>query len=181
MKDPISQLLCVLLTACAQTTSDRDVTAVEVNERASPGQVILVSKENQLSHPSTISRVELRYRDASTPPQYHRSYTIMVTPDAVAVSVDVYGKVIAKGAHPLNADQWVQLTNDVAKLGPNTHQDREDATGGSGYTLGVVASEGTHAHAWGHDTTPMALRLTDVARQIEHLVPDLAELRQTPY
>ncbi len=37
-----------------------------------------------------------RFRDASVPPEYHRSYTINVTPKNIEFSVDVYGTILLK-------------------------------------------------------------------------------------
>src|SRR5690606_26718042 len=108
MKDPITLPLCLMLSACgAQTTSDRDVSEVGANERRAPVHVSLARKESELSEPNTVNRIELRYRDASTPPRYHRSYTIVVTPEGVDASVDVYGKVIATARHALTNERWV--------------------------------------------------------------------------
>jgi len=170
-----------MLSACgAQTTSDRDVSEVGANERRAPVHVSLARKESELSEPNTVNRIELRYRDASTPPRYHRSYTIVVTPEGVDASVDVYGKVIATARHALTNERWVQLTNDAGKLVPTVHHDSDGVTGGSSYVLGVVAGNSPREFSWRQDATPEAIGLTEFAREVERLVPNLAALLETP-
>ena len=48
--------------------------------------------------------IRYRYRDSSVPPPGHRSYTLLVTPDASRVSVDEYGTVLTEAELPTDLD-----------------------------------------------------------------------------
>ena len=61
-----------------------------------------------------------RYLDSSVPPEYHRSYTLLVTPERVYLSVDCYGKILLEDAFALKPDRYqsfvaAMLTLDIRK------------------------------------------------------------------
>jgi hypothetical protein len=134
-----------------------------------------------------LSKVQLRFEDASVPPEYHRSYTISVQPSQLEVTVDVYGEVIAGQTHSVTTQQWDELLSQAAAL-PQSLSDEaqpEGVTGGSAHTLslwtgGTTPKELTwsSASAPGAATTKAATTFVNVLRA---LVPDLQKLLDTEY
>jgi hypothetical protein len=56
------------------------------------------------------------FRDASTAPQYHRSYMIRVTPGQVYFAIDVYSKIISENTFVLSKaayDSFATAINDL--------------------------------------------------------------------
>lgn len=57
-----------------------------------------------------------RYRDATTPPQYHRSYSILVTERQVKHTVDVYGDIIQKDSLALSPETFSSFVSAINAL-----------------------------------------------------------------
>jgi len=190
MRYLLFQVLFTLCSACgAHTTSDRAAQLAATGSAASQSatesrETRSRSKESSVPPNQTATQLRLRLRDASTPPQHHRSYTISVTPSTdeviVNVSVDVYGKVIASSRNAVSDEQWAQFSKDAAALSLVEDSD-EATTGASAYTLDVTLRDGVRTATWTRDVTPNAQRLTEFARRVEQLVHDLPALLATPY
>ena len=96
---------------------------------------------NVLVTPSLISnttQVEYRYGDSSLPPDYHRSYTIVITAEKMNISIDSYGKVLLTKEYPNNAANFQTLLGSLAQKGIKKHQDKKESeacTGGTSETL----------------------------------------------
>ena len=66
-----------------------------------------------------------RYRDSSVPPEYHRSYTIGVTPERVYFSVDSYGTILLEDSFKLKGANY---TSFVAAMQVLDIRKREEMT-----------------------------------------------------
>ena len=90
--------------------------------------------------------VTYSYRDASVPPQFHRSVTLTVTQDASRILIDSYGEVLAERTVPTPAAVWAALgqsLDDVKAVRPS--EPPAGCTGGTGRTVTVVAGSQTLA------------------------------------
>lgn len=129
----------------------------------------------------TLTRVELRYLDASTPPEYHRSYTINVEAGKVNTTVDVYGDIIATDVTTVAASAWSKLGQTVPSA-PPIGEDGE-AVGGSSYSLKVWQGAEERDFTWSaHTPDGAALKsVAAFAARVEALVPKLQQLKDTAY
>ena len=97
---------------------------------------------NVLVTPSLISnttQVEYRYGDSSLPPDYHRSYTIVITAEKMNISIDSYGKVLLTKEYPNNAANFQTLLGSLAQKGIKKHQDKKESEACTGGTsIGMV-------------------------------------------
>lgn len=59
-----------------------------------------------------VTKIVYRFRDASVPPRYHRSYTISVTADEATVVVNSYGTQLNESMIQLSSSEF-QTTLDV--------------------------------------------------------------------
>lgn len=74
-----------------------------------------------------ITKIIYRFRDASVPPQYHRSYTISVIPSEATVVVSSYSKRLNECTIELSPDEF-QLVLDILEKSQITQEPEiEDA------------------------------------------------------
>lgn len=80
------------------------------------------------------TQVTFRFKDSSVPPQYHRSYSIVVTPKSIRKTIDSYGKVLGDGTAAFDQARFDKVLAAIAR-----HQlaRREPATGDGGCTGGT--------------------------------------------
>lgn len=126
--------------------------------------------------------VEYRFHDSSVPPPYHRSYTLLVLPDAARVVVDSYGDVLHDVRIDIDAGTWERCAAAAASLAEIPGVEFDDGfTGGTADRLVVRDRTGTiivnrfESHR-GIDPADSPLR-APVAEVLSHF--DMATLRAT--
>lgn len=121
-----------------------------------------------------------RYQDASVPPQYHRSYTIRVTPRQVYYAIDSYGKIIQEDSLVITRaayDFFATALNDLhIKKGKEVIQ--EGCTGGTTDRLDLYAGstkevKGYIYYCGGKKYGDLAGDVNAAAELFERLIPDL--------
>lgn len=131
------------------------------------------------------SQVELRFVDASVPPEYHRSYTIIAAADSASVKVDVYGTVIASDSTKPSAEAWRTIVEAATRLPETQSADDADVSGQSSHELTLSYPTGKlRSFTWTSrsDTpTPAIEQALALTKRIEALFPNLEQLEQTPY
>jgi hypothetical protein len=156
-------LLALILVACSaespqpvspapadtQSTSPVDPAPADTPTAAASGEVAPTATATATAAPTAtpapagdggIDKVELRFRDASVPPQYHRSYTITLQAGSIRKAVDSYGTPISSADAPLEKAELDKLLADLGKLGlKDGAGDLAGCTGGTGYTLRAFA------------------------------------------
>lgn len=79
------------------------------------------------SHIMPVTKIIYRFRDASVPPQYHRSYRISVTATKANVVVDSYGKRLNESTVELTPPEF-QAVLDVLEKSQITQETETEAT-----------------------------------------------------
>jgi len=137
----------------------------------------------EMADPDNVDKIVYRFIDASVPPQYHRSYTITVTPTRVNVVVDSYGNVLADKTHDTSEDQFKVLLNSFQKNKiKNCKPDEGDGcTGGTGEKISLHDGKqevftGQIYHCGGKDYGDLCGDTFAFALEVKNLVPDLDEL-----
>lgn len=91
----------------------------------------------------TTTMVRVQFRDSSVPPEYHRSWDLVLDADGIELVVDSYGDVVAKEAARMPAEEWEEfvagLAEDVEDLGEPSTVDG-DCDGGTGMGLDVTGA-----------------------------------------
>lgn len=80
------------------------------------------------------TKVEYRYGDKSLPPDYHRSYTIAVSSDSVAFSVDSYGTTLLDTRYPNTPGAFNAFKDELASKGIKKHKEVDAKGCSGGYT-----------------------------------------------
>ena len=70
---------------------------------------------NGESSANRIMEIVYRYKDASIPPEYHRSYTIQVNANRVHIVVDSYGAILAERTYDISEKRFNDLLESVKK------------------------------------------------------------------
>lgn len=178
----VAWVLCI---ACgAHDSADGGSRLMDGSNLQQPGKgaASASTQEDRPMAEEELRRAKLRFEDASVPPEYHRSYTITLDARGVDATVDVYGKVIASAHHTLGAAQWARLVEEARALptaleeGPKT-----EVTGATQYSLELAGADRTLTIEWIEDATEGSQTATDVAHQVEALVPDLEALKATEH
>lgn len=182
MKPSLVPLLFVVAcNACgAHSTAERGSERPPSDASTDPPAPHEPRPENDMPPSQTLSRISLRFRDASTPPQYHRSYTIEATPGEVTATVDVYGTVIASDRYPSSLETWQELTSAAGALSAPEPSD-DGWTGASAFELSMITKATKSTLTWTADLTPNSAELTTFAERMKQLAPNLAKLLETQY
>ena len=134
-----------------------------------------------------IQKIVYCFGDASVPPQFHRSYRIVVSQDQVDVTVDSYGEILARKTHRISKEQFGEIVGSLRRNGIRNVSRKESApgvTGGTSESISFSDGEGeifsgTVDHCAGEDSGDMGGNTKDFADDVRRLVPDLASLLDT--
>ena len=123
------------------------------------------------------------FGDASVPPQYHRSYTITVTPGQARVVVDIYGDVLAEKGYEITREEFEDIVRSLSRhrIGRAELGEDEGCTGGTTETIcysDVVRElfSGSVYHCGGRDSGNLGGDVRGFAEEVRKLIPDLGEL-----
>lgn len=132
-----------------------------------------------------VRRVVYEYGDASVEPQYHRSYTVDITPDSVHVVVDSYGDVLADTTYSLEGHRFEALLEELEKSELHSVDGSRPGgcTGGTTEAFVLYGAEGlvlsgSVYHCGGEDYGDLAGDLERAAGAVRGLVPALDELTE---
>jgi hypothetical protein len=70
---------------------------------------------NGESSANRIMEIVYRYKDASIPPEYHRSYTIQVNANRMHIVVDSYGAILAERTYDISEKRFNDLLESLKK------------------------------------------------------------------
>jgi len=87
---------------------------------------------------SEMDQIIYRFSDSSTPPRYHRSYTISITPKEVKCTVNSYGTELANETYPFDENRFKALVDQTSMLGGPINKVARGATGTKGYGFSLM-------------------------------------------
>ena len=131
-----------------------------------------------------ISKIVYSFKDASVPPQYHRSYTISVTGNQAHIVVDSYGDILAEKT----VDMPAQIMDDLARYMQSCQireKDRDTDTttwpGGTSKALKVYSADGILLdgivyRSGGRVEGNLSGDIDAFAKKLEGLIPDFPKL-----
>jgi hypothetical protein len=132
---------------------------------------------------AAIQEITYHFKDASVPPEYHRSYTISVTTDKVGIVVDSYGKLLADKRYEITNKQFDGIRNSLErnKIRNCTLADDKGCTGGTIERISFSDKKneifsGSVYHCGGKDTGNLCGDITSFADAVKNLVPNLDKL-----
>lgn len=130
-----------------------------------------------------VNSVSYSFHDASVAPEYHRSYTIAISPAEIHVVVDSYSEILADEVYPLSKADFSTLiqTINTADLTSVEVSSGEGCDGGTSESL--VITENNEAiyvanidHCGGTKIPDSAGDLEGVFSHIMQMVPNLSDL-----
>lgn len=62
-------------------------------------------------------RIEYSFSDSSVPPEFHRSFSLIVTPDSAAISIYSYGDVLLKDTYDVSPEKFSKAVSELRSLG----------------------------------------------------------------
>ena len=165
--------------AAASATAAEPVASVDV---PTPPPNTATATATAAASTGAVTKIELRFRDSSVPPQYHRSYTITLTPTKARKVVDSYGDVISDEEAALDPKLFEKLVADLKKLGLKDVPPKSDGcTGGTSRSLTVY--EGSNktvqvasAKCGGKETGSLAAASAWIS-EVENAAPDSKALK----
>jgi hypothetical protein len=130
-----------------------------------------------------IKKIVYRFEDSSVPPEYHRSYTITLTPEKTNIIVDSYGDIIAEKEYKIRKKQFINIVNSltVNNIRKQPLGDNRGCTGGTGEILSYwdekneIFSASVY-HCGGIDSGNLGGNIKAFADDINKLVPKLYKL-----
>jgi len=132
---------------------------------------------------SGIDEIRYNHTDSSVPPQYHRSYTISITPESIAIIVDSYGDIIAEKKFGCTPGQFNHLLSllDEGKV-KNVNLKKEDGcTGGTGEELtcrsaGTTIFNGKAYYCGGKTSGTLGGSIDNFKTAVKLLIPDFEKV-----
>jgi hypothetical protein len=106
------------------------------------------SQKNQTttaSKSNPINSISYRFQDASVPPQYHRSYTLTITPTTLTYTLDSYGDILKDTTVAISEEKWQRAVKafEGGKFRNAKKESTDDGcTGGTGNSLIVQGEQG---------------------------------------
>ena len=132
-----------------------------------------------------IQKIIYYFGDAPVPPEYHRSYKIIVTANKVTVIVDSYGDVLANKEYEITNEQFNDIRvslkrNEIRNCSLDTD---ESCTGGTSESISCSDGEneifsGLVYHCGGENIGNLCGDLNSFANDVKNLVPTLEKLLQ---
>lgn len=120
--------------------------------------------------------------DASVPPQYHRSYTIKVTPSQVILTVTSYGDVLLNESSPISTSAYDNFADGIVKLNIRNKKGADNAgcTGGKTDKLELYIGspqqvQGSIYHCGGADYGDLEGNVSAAVQLFKGLVPNLTK------
>lgn len=92
--------------------------------------------EKQLEHLETLTYA---FGDASVPPPYHRSYTIVVNKDSLVLTVDSYGDTLAEKTYTMPKNGLQELGTSLIKHNIHKRAENKQSEGCTGGTTASIA------------------------------------------
>lgn len=86
---------------------------------------------------NSTDKIEYRFNDSSVPPEYHRSYSLVVTPESADIYVDSYGKQLLNKTYKIDSKQFGKVVEELRGLGIKK-QKSKDVNPCSGGTTEVL-------------------------------------------
>jgi hypothetical protein len=132
----------------------------------------------------SITKIIYSFKDASVPPQYHRSYTITVTSDQAHILVDSYGDILADATIDIPEQKIDDLARYIEIYQVKEKDRKSDTTictGGTSKSLTIYSDEnivlnGTVYQCGGRLEGNLLGDIDSFAEKIESLIPDFTNL-----
>lgn len=80
------------------------------------------------------TRAVYNFTDSSTPPEYHRSYSISICEDSITVEVTCYGERLLHKSFPFTHEQFEAVKKELAEQGISQGKEKEEPVGPGGTT-----------------------------------------------
>ena len=100
---------------------------------------ILEVKQNEKSNiPKNFNKIEYHFQDASVPPEYHRSYSWIITETSIRYISDSYGRILKDTTQQISLEKWEQCKTAFLNCGIKNKKESElnvGCTGGTSITL----------------------------------------------
>jgi hypothetical protein len=84
-----------------------------------------------------LDKLEYHFGDASIPPEYHRSYTFIVSSDTLQLVVDCYGEILFDTTRAISSEILTECGRIIRESGIKSchEEDAEPCTGGTSESL----------------------------------------------
>lgn len=131
-----------------------------------------------------IGSILYEYEDSSVPPQYHRSYSLLVKKNSIEVKVDSYGSMITDTAITISETEFSNITATYEKLALKNTEKREPqgCVGGTGATVRVwdkadsLIMEGHVYFCGGKEYGTLSGDVKSLGDTIKSCIPDFEKL-----
>jgi hypothetical protein len=98
----------------------------------------ILSKKKMEEQVKNLKQFTYEFTDSSLPPPFHRSYTIVAKEDSLVLTVDSYGKVLAKKEYPMPENGLEMIGKALLKHKINKRsKEKKEATCTGGTTEAI--------------------------------------------
>jgi hypothetical protein len=141
------------------------------------------SKELKIEK-QNIGSIMYKYLASSVPPQYHRSYKLLVSEGSIRVTVNSYATVLTDTILPISKQQFDEIVNTYDSIGFKSVPDKENkgCVGGTGALLKVwdqkdtLLFDGYISFCGGEENGNMTGDIKKLSGKIISVIPNFEEL-----
>lgn len=90
--------------------------------------------EETIQLPKNINKIEYHFQDASVPPQYHRSYSWIITETSIRYVLDSYGTILKDTTQQISLEKWEKCKTAFINCGIKNKKNQEVELGCTGGT-----------------------------------------------
>lgn len=130
-----------------------------------------------------ITKINYRFGDSSVPPQYHRSYTVVLTKDTLHIKVDSYGSIISDTTYSIKQEQFDSIVSGIEKYNIKECKAVENTGCSGGTTKSLLYYSGDEKVFSGYNYFcggevfgTMSGEINLFASEIKKLIPNLTSL-----
>lgn len=102
------------------------------------------NKNSTLLLPKNIDKIEYHFQDASVPPEYHRSYSWIITESSIRFVANSYGTILKDTTQQISLEKWEQCKTAFLKCGIKNKKEvnhEKGCTGGTSIAIKTWMNE----------------------------------------
>ncbi len=98
-----------------------------------------ILSKKQMKKLQDLEQLTYQFRDASVPPPYHRSYTLVINKDTALLSVDSYGNILAEKTYEMPKDGLKKIGEAIVKHKIALRKEKKENKGCTGGTSRIIS------------------------------------------
>lgn len=105
---------------------------------------LIINQNDKNTIPKNFNKIEYHFQDASVPPEYHKSYSWIITESSIRYVANSYGTVLKDTTQQISIEKWEQCKTAFLNCGIKNKKEvthEKGCTGGTSITIKTWLNE----------------------------------------